>query len=382
MSGKFSTKTSVGVDGQTKNDFVGNLSQELKFISASARNGSYQYNKLRPIALTKSNGKMRLINVPTIRDRFVQRVLLKFFRENYSDKWKLPHSFSSMGGDNEGVHKTLKAVQAKLRVQDYVIRADLSQFFDTIDRILLKEFIKRRVAHRSLHSLIHDAIDCETDVSSNYDQINFAESKLTKGLGIRQGMPISPVLAFLYLSKVDLKFATNYFRYVDDMLFYSDDVIVLRNKFQAYIKAVEKLGLKVHPLSDQREAKTKLYGPGDNVEFLGLTLIRSVEGNYFEIPSRVKDGVIKKSLDFSRFPHDNKRMQKGWLLAASHKASGLISDYKTAYGICRNWDDFAIELKQIQLGMCRNISKDAALLSKKGSKENTEKLLRAFSVFD
>jgi len=382
MSSKFSSKTAVGVDRQNKNEFVGNLSQELKFVSDAVRAGNYKYEKLRPIALTKSNGKTRLINVPTIRDRFVQRILLKFFRENYSQKWKLPHSFSSLGGDKEGVHKTLRTIQRKLRAEDYVIRADLSQFFDTIDRRRMKALVKKRVPHRSLHKLIFDAIDTETDLSSHYDRKNFSESKLTAGIGIRQGMPISPVLAFLFLSKVDLKFADNYFRYVDDMLFYSKDIIVLRKKFHSYVKSVEKLGLKIHPLSNEPDAKTKLFSPRASIEFLGINIIRSDDGHHFEIPSVVKSSIIAKSLEQSKFPTDSKRLQKGWVLSTSHKASGLITDYKTAYGICRNWDNFVLELKQIQIAMCRNISKDAARLSKKGSKENTEKLLRAFGVFD
>jgi len=59
-----------------------------------------------------------------------------------------------------------------------------------------------------------------------------------------------------------------------------------------------------------------------------------------------------------------------------------VRDYKTAYGICENWDAFSKELKNLQILMCRNIAKEVSKLSKRGNKKNTEKLLRAFGITD
>lgn len=382
MSSKFPVHTSVGVDGQTRREFASNIDEELRFISAAIIDGTYAFQKLRPIPITKSNGKIRLINVPTIRDRFVQRVLIKFFSENYSQKWKLPNSFSSMGGDNEGTHNTLKKIQSSVKVDDYVIRADLSQFFDTINRNLLINLIKKKVPHRSLHKLICAAMQCETEIVSKSDKSLFDKSGMTAGIGIRQGMPISPVLAFLFLAQIDDKHKNHMFRYVDDMLFFSSDENYLLKQFGSYKAAVEKLGLTVHPLDVGEHAKTKLYQPEVKISFLGIDILRHAKGNTFQIPSSAKSKIIERALQASKFPDAEKKLQKRWLLTATVKASGLIKDYRTAYKICENWDSFSKELKQTQISMCRNISKDVSKLSKKGNKENTEKLLRAFGISD
>ena len=205
---------------------------------------------------------------------------------------------------------------------------------------------------------------------------------LNIGQGIRQGMPVSPVLAFLFLSKIDAKHATHMFRYVDDMVFFHSDEKILKKEFSKYVKNVEKLGLKVHPLGSGPKAKTKLYKPQTKIEFLGIDIVRQTTGNIFEIPSAAKAKIKERALQTSKFPEHEKKLQKRWILMASQKAYGLIKDYRTAYGICENWDSFSLELKETQIAMCRNISKDAAKLAAKGKKRNTERLLRAFGISD
>ena len=382
MSSKFPLNTAVGVDGQSRRDFAANIEEEIKTISREIRDGTYTFEQLRPIPIDKANGKIRLINVPTIRDRFVQRIIIKFFKDNYSKKWKLPHSFSSMGGDNEGTHDTLRKIQSNLKFDNFVIRADLSKFFDTIDRNLLIDLMKRRVVHRSFHKLIISSIHCETAINSSDDKSIFTKSGLTIGRGIRQGMPISPVLAFLFLSKIDAKHTAHMFRYIDDMVFFHSDEITLKKEFFKYVRNVENLGLKVHPLGSGPKAKTQLYKPQTKIEFLGIDIVRKTTGNFFAIPSAAKAKIKERALQTSKFPEYDKKLQKRWILMASQKANGLIRDYRTAYGICENWDSFSLELKETQIAMCRNISKGAAKLAVKGNKEKKEMLLRAFGISD
>lgn len=382
MQSKFLNTTSSGVDGQTKSDFVKNLNWEISSIHSDVLSGTYKFSKLRAISIDKANGKIRLINVPTIRDRFVQRVLLKFFRENYSDSWKIGNSFSSMGGfafresEKEGAHHTLKNISQKIKHNHYVIRADLSKFFDTISRNELKSLVKKRVRHRSLHPLIFNSIECETDLQTAIDKKNFDDAGLIAGNGIRQGMPISPVLAYLFLSKQDSKFEKVIFRYVDDLIFFANSHAEVLKHFEKYKSLVEKMGLNIHPLSSETNAKTKLFGPKDQFEFLGIVLERSESGNRFKIPKSSKNRIKTRANNNCKFPYDNAKKQKRWLLSSSLRVSNLVRDYRTAYHLCDDWLAFEMELKQLQLSLCRRIAREVSNLNNGPNKF----LLRAFGV--
>ena len=64
-----------GVDGLTPAEFDKNSDGYLESLGQKLR-GDYVFSSLRPFAVPKSNGKERLICVPTVADRLVQRVIV------------------------------------------------------------------------------------------------------------------------------------------------------------------------------------------------------------------------------------------------------------------------------------------------------------------
>lgn len=375
---KFPRRTTPGVDGVTRDGFSSNIEREAEIISALVISGKYRFQRLRPIAIPKDDSKIRLINVPTIRDRFVQRVMLKFLVDQYRSKWKLPNSFSSMQGDDEGVHATIKRVSKKLNYDDFVIKADLSRYFDTIDRNLLKQRISGRVRHRSLHPLIFAAIDSETSARTLEEKSIFKKSGLSKSTGIRQGMPISPVLAYLFLMDVDRTMNANFFRYVDDLLFIGSTQHEVETQFKSYRNAAETRGLKVHELGcPKSRPKTVLIGAHESFDFLGISLKRTKSGNAFLIPSSSKARIEKQIQDSTLLDLTDPNNQKRWVLTTAMKASNLVRNYNGAYHICEDWATFERTLKELQLHMCRRIAKQLAHVEKNCDREL---LLRVFGI--
>lgn len=271
---KLSRATAVGVDGSSRDDFSANAKNEIAEIVALIRGGKYVFRPLKPYAIPKSGGKTRLINVPTIRDRFVQRILLDFLVSEYGAKWKIPNSFTSMGIDGEGVQSILNQAAKTILYTDYIIKADLSKYFDTIDRAELKSMIKKKVRQRSLHQLLFAVVDCETAARNPHERALLTANGIQLGRGIRQGMPLSPVLAYLFLADVDRQMTGRFFRYVDDLLFIGSTKSEAVEQFSKYKAQVESRGLKIHPLADKKEGKTHLIGPSESFEFLGLTVSR------------------------------------------------------------------------------------------------------------
>src|SRR5579884_2493149 len=66
-----------GVDGISATKFAKNLENNLNAIRGAVINGKYQFRLLKPYPIPKANDKTRIICVPTVQDRLVQRVILK-----------------------------------------------------------------------------------------------------------------------------------------------------------------------------------------------------------------------------------------------------------------------------------------------------------------
>ncbi|MAN73241.1 MAG: hypothetical protein CME84_04020 [Henriciella sp.] len=375
----FPKRTLSGVDGITRTDFANTIEQQVADISERVRFKAFGFSKLRPIAIPKENGGIRLINVPTIRDRFVQKVLVRFLSEQYGESWKVPSSFSSLKGTGDGVQNSLETVRKLLKPTDFVIRADLSKYFDTIDRPQMREVIKSKVRHRSLHELLFGALACETAIRSGEEKAIFQKAGLKAGCGIRQGMPLSPIFSYLFLLNVDRQVEGGFHRYVDDLLFFGADKLTVESHFQAYRAAVTKRGLRVHEMGTPKEKpKTVLIGPRNNFDFLGIKLVRAGPGAIrFEIPPTSRKRIETEVLEACEIDLGDARKQKNWLLTSANKANNLVRNYRGAYGFCSDWPQFEKTLKQLQLAMCRRI---VAQLSHAEKRASADTLLRLFGI--
>lgn len=374
---RFARNTTPGVDGVDKIQFAKNIEAEAEEISRLISSGAFRFSRLKAIPIPKDDGRIRAINVPTIRDRFVQRVIIDFLVENYRDKWKIPQSFSSMGGDSEGTQQVLKDIAKKTKREDIVIRADLSKYFDTIDRDSMKEIVKKLIRHRSLHWIINRAIDCETRTSSPEEKSVFIKAGLERKKGIRQGMPLSPILAYMFLQDADRSMGDGFFRYVDDLLFVGKDKITVVSAFNSYKGRVEARGLTVHPIGTDTKAKTRLFYSTESFIFLGIEIERREDGNHFLVPTKARKKIIEKiKLDVELHKTD-KHKQKNWTIKTAGKASSLVRDYFGAYGFCENWDILERELKDHQKYMVRRIVEQLCYLQRNSEREL---VMRTFGV--
>ena len=82
------SRNTVGSDAISINDFEKNAHVRLRQLHNDLASGHYTFSDLRPVLLKKRNGKDRLICIPTVRDRVVQRAILNFLAHKYSPKLK------------------------------------------------------------------------------------------------------------------------------------------------------------------------------------------------------------------------------------------------------------------------------------------------------
>ena len=120
---------------QSFNEFNKNIDEQIRRISLALRKRRYQPSSLTPFFVPKDNGKDRLICVPTITDRLVQRAILHYLNEN-GCSFDNPVSYGFI--KNKSVKKAVKAAIDLRKNNPWVYKTDIYSFFDNFDLDILK----------------------------------------------------------------------------------------------------------------------------------------------------------------------------------------------------------------------------------------------------
>jgi RNA-directed DNA polymerase len=193
-----------GADGVTfENIEQQGRDQFLRELATELREGAYRPGPYRRREIPKEGGKVRVISIPTIRDRVVQgaiRLLLEpIFEADFSR-----HSYGARPG--RSAHQAIEEVRLGLRHKKHlVVDVDLKAFFDSIRHERILEKVARRIEDSGVLRLIK----------------RFLKSNGARG--IPQGSPLSPLLANVALNDLDHVLGRgvgflSYVRYLDDMV--------------------------------------------------------------------------------------------------------------------------------------------------------------------
>ena len=174
-------------------------------------------------------------------------------------------------------HQALEEVRKNLRQgRTAVYDADLASYFDTIPHENLMKCVEKRVADRSVLSLIRmwlKAIVVEDDDAGRKGGRKFSRPKQ----GTPQGGVISPLLANLYLHWFDKMFhrSDGPFRWANArMVRYADDFVILAKfvgwRIEGFVSSVLEGRMKLS-INRSKTRTVKLSDPGESLDFLGYT---------------------------------------------------------------------------------------------------------------
>ena len=150
-------KGGPGSDGVTIQQFETNLTKHLRQLSRELAEERYYPLPVQRFTMKKPNGGTRELSVLALKDRIVQRAICDLISPIYEAKF-IDCSFAYR--PNRGVPHAIAQVAA-IRAEGYewVVHADIENFFDRMDTQLLMRFLRASMKEPLIIRLIQMWLD-------------------------------------------------------------------------------------------------------------------------------------------------------------------------------------------------------------------------------
>jgi group II intron reverse transcriptase/maturase len=330
---RIGNRKGFGVDGESLLMVHAQADHILRNIGDRVRSGKYTFSKLKPVLIPKTNGKDRAICVPTVRDRIVQRALLQDLSVTHKKLLTNPVSYGFVRGRN--VLDAVKRAKLLRAAHPWVYKTDITKFFDTVQRDLLSHAIRKHVRTSSLHQILIAASQCEIEIRSSKEASRIAGAGIKSGVGVRQGMPLSPFFANILLSDFDKAVVTRglrMVRYADDLIFLCDSKDECEEVHAFCVTELKKHALDVPPIFPT--TKTIIFEPKESAEFLGVLLVKNGSDYSVEVGDIQVNKIKEKFFQLSSL--DQLANRKVGITRLGQILNGMVAGYVGAYEFCEN----------------------------------------------
>lgn len=177
-----------GSDGKT---IDGMSLNRIDRIIASLKNESYQPQPSRRTYIPKKNGKMRPLGIPSFDDKLVQECVRMLLEAIYEGSFaNISHGFRP----NRSCHTALSQVQVCFTGAKWFVEGDIKGYFDSINHEIIIGILRERIEDDRFLRLIRKFLRAGYLEDWNYHNTYS---------GTPQGGIISPILANIYLDKLD-----------------------------------------------------------------------------------------------------------------------------------------------------------------------------------
>jgi len=256
-------KGAAGIDGKSIAETERHIEQHWPQIEAKLRAGNYVPSPVKGVKIPKPNGGERVLGIPTVQDRIIQQAMYRILTERFDrDFSQYSYGFRPYLSAQHAVKQAQVFVQ---QGKNWVIDIDISAFFDEVKHDILLHQINQKVTDKGVLELIRKYLKTGIMIDGKLER---------RGKGVPQGGPLSPLLANIYLDKLDKeleKRELSFCRYADDLTIYVSSERSAKRILASVIKWLEKhLKLSVNP------TKSGTGRPWDS-QFLGFRISRDGE---------------------------------------------------------------------------------------------------------
>lgn len=248
----------AGIDGMTTDEIGVYLLRNKEEMITEIRQRKYQPSPVLRVEIPKPNGGVRLLGIPTVKDRVIQQaisqVLTPIFDKHFSE-----YSYG-FRPNRQAQMAITQALEFFNEGYDWIVDIDLERFFDTVHHDRLMNLVARMIPDGDVISLIRKFLVSGVQINGTVQ---------ATPIGTPQGGNLSPLLSNIMLNELDKELEKRnlrFVRYADDCIIMVKSEMSARRVMRSVTKFIEeKLGLIVN---STKFKIVKLHDP--EFKFLGF----------------------------------------------------------------------------------------------------------------
>ena len=277
-------KAAPGVDGVTWEQYDADLEGNLERLHARLHGGAYRAKPSRRVYIPKADGRQRPLGIASLEDKLVQRAVVQVMNAIYEEDF-IGFSYGFRPG--RGQHQALDALAVGIlrKKVNWVLDADIRDFFNTINHDWLMTFVEHRIADKRVLRLLRKWL-----AAGVLEEGTWTESTQ----GTPQGATVSPLLANIYLHyaldlwvqqwrKRHARGDMVIVRWADDFVVGFQDHADAERFLEELRERLRRFSLELHPdktrliafglFAAKRRKEMGLKGAPETFNFLGFTHI-------------------------------------------------------------------------------------------------------------
>lgn len=274
-------KAATGVDKVTWDDYGKDLEANLSGLLARVHSGTYRASPSRRAYILKTDGRKRPLGIATLEDKVLQRAVVEVLNAVYEvDFLGFSYGFRPGRSPHDALDALATGISRK-RV-NWVLDADIRDFFTSLDHDWLKRFLEHRIADRRVLRLIDKWVNAGVIEDGKW---------MASEEGAPQGASASPLLANVYLHYVFDRWTRQWrrrhahgdmviVRFADDFVCGFEHQSDAKQFLADLRERFAKFGLELHPEKTRliefgrhaaRRRSARGLGKPETFEFLGFT---------------------------------------------------------------------------------------------------------------
>lgn len=181
-----------GVDGVTVPRFRSGFEAKVERLRLELKGRTYRPQPVRQVMIPKSNGKMRALGIPCLRDKIVQEAIRMALEPIFEVEF---HENSYGFRPHRNTHQAVYRCQNLMKLGfTWVIEGDVKACFDEISHKAILKVLREKVHDNRFLDLVRRFLKAGVEVEGVV---------LPTVKGVPQGGVISPLLANAVLNKLD-----------------------------------------------------------------------------------------------------------------------------------------------------------------------------------